>query len=180
MKEDVLARRYSKAVFELAVESGSVDAVIADFKTLEELLNKLPQIGNILSNISTDGSKRKEVAEEIAATLGLGDIAKNTFKLLALNARVDILKLIINELKLKFAEYEKLLIAKITAADASHSDEMCKKISELVGRILNSKVKCSSRVEPDILGGFILDIGDLRYDASIDGKMTRLKEQLMR
>ncbi len=171
------AKRYVKAFFEWSKARGKLDEVAKDMAILEQVMNDNPDLVAFLKNPTVSNKRKKEALKKIFND----GISAETWKLIDLLADKDRLD-ILDEIAVRFGQIHKELQGVVEAeliTATPVNDEMMKvfleKVKEITGK---SKVEISNRVDPGIIGGYILQIGDLRIDDSIRGKLNKIKAQL--
>ncbi len=168
------AIRYAKAALNLAGEQKAVEAVEKDMRQLLKAIAEHAVLRDMLSSPVVEGNSKKKALEAIFK--GLHPISSGLISLLVDNKRISLL----NEVALKFIVLNEELkgrdVAYITTA-VPLSDDMEKKALAQLGHITNKKVSLQNKVNKDILGGFILRVGDLQYDASIATKLNSIKRE---
>lgn len=139
---------------------------------------------NIASNAELDGFiqsptisnevKEKALLEVFDAANG---ITKGMFRLLKENKRVEILEAIAREYNRQFEETNGMELVKVTTAvplDAETESRVMSKALEFT----NKKVVIENIVDPEVIGGFILRVGDKQYNASVANRLSVLKREL--
>jgi F-type H+-transporting ATPase subunit delta len=168
-------RLYARALFEAAQEQGRAGEVrdeLADFVTAAA---EVPELGSLLRNPEIDPRARRAAIEEL---LGGADPLVRNFLLLAVEkGRAAELDAILEELDaLVAAEQGRLTVELTTAVELSDDEarDIVKQIEQASGRT----VEATRRVDPDLIGGIVLQAGSLRVDASVRGRLNRLRHQL--
>jgi len=174
MSESRAAIRYAKAILELAVDNTATDAVEKDMRSVVATISSSAELRQLLSSPVIDGTTKKEVLLNVFK--GSHAISEGLIGMLVDNKRVSIL----NEVALKFIilnEQQKGKdVAYVTTAvpmDAA----MEKKVLKQVATITGNEVTIENTVDENIIGGFVLRVGDLQYDASIANKLNNLKRE---
>ncbi len=169
------AKRYAKALFEIS--SDSLDAVQKDMQWLKNTFDSNPGLLKFLKNPTVPTSKKLVAVQKIT-----GDkVSKNTAKLVELLGQKDRLSLLkdvavaFNELYKKSKGLKEAEVITAIPLDDELKKRILDKIKEITG---SNQIKLTNKINPDILGGFILNIDDLRYDASISGKLAKIKTKL--
>jgi F-type H+-transporting ATPase subunit delta len=170
------ARRYARAIFELAREEGEVDAWAQRLVRVRDVLVH-PEARAMLTNPSIAAQRRQEAA----ATL-LGDRAGpegvNLAKLLVGAGRVADVDGIIEEYgRLADEEAGRVRATATTAVplDGADAGRLVTALSDKLGR----EVRLDARVDPAILGGLVLQIGDRVIDASVATRLRQLRSRLV-
>lgn len=175
MKDGRAALRYAKAILNLAKDTQSESAVYDDMilvgktlsenETLELMLQsptlKLSEVVGVLNAVF------KDKVDNI--TLGL-------FHLLQDNKRISLLASIAKQYAIIYDFDKHIQVAKVTTAVAI-TQEIEDKILDKVKAITGEKAHIENEVNPDILGGFILRVGDIQYDASISNYLNELRKE---
>ncbi len=169
------AKRYAKAVLSLAQDKGALDAVFADMQSVATTISSSKDLQVVLENPAI------KIADKHKALLAIfsntNDITKNLFKLLTANKRLALLQDVAVSFNGLYNESKGVQEAKVTTAIAitdTLKDKVLAKVKELTGR----SAVLENVVDPAIIGGFILRVGDLQYDASIANKFRKLKREL--
>jgi len=170
------AKRYAKALFELAIND--LDTVQKDMNLIEETFKASPELEKVLKDPTIGASKKLDIIKGIFGN----KISGLSLKLIQLLGKKDRLALLqdisrsFNELyKQNKGIREATVITAVELTD-DLKQKIFQKIKELTG---SDKIKLTNVVDPSIIGGFILNIDDLRYDASISGKLAKLKSKLL-
>ena len=106
-------------------------------------------------------------------------LSSELFNLLAANKRVDILKEVGEQFVALYDKMRGQDIALVTTAVPLNSD-LEKKILKQLQSITGREVVIENEIDPELIGGFILRIGDLEYNASISSKLENLKRELIK
>lgn len=179
MKERVVAKRYGRALFTLALESGGVERIAKDVEQLRRSAESIPFFLKALSDWRVDVEKRVGGAERIATALGLGKETAGLFRLLVAKERIDLLPLVANDVIARAKRFSHLLDARLVAADAGVVADLCRQIEEILSEAFSAKAQLNAEVDADLIGGFSLFVGDVHYDASIQGMLGRMQKGML-
>jgi F-type H+-transporting ATPase subunit delta len=170
------AKRYAQAVFEIAVESNSLDEWQVDFQTINEIACR-PNFGEILGNPKFRYEQKANFIREairnispMALNLVLVLIAKNKFRIACVIA-FEYNKLV--------DQYRGIIHGEIITA-VPISDEERLEIASSLGVKFGKKLYLTATVDPSTIGGIILRIDGKMIDGSITARLAALKEQLGR
>ncbi|WGK65780.1 ATP synthase F1 subunit delta [Croceiramulus getboli] len=168
--------RYAKALISLAKERGREAAMLSEMKDIAATLENSKELRLFLGNPIINTSKKGDALKGIFAKM---EEAQELFHLLAKNNRTDLLASISeNYIALSNAEAG-IQAATVTTAVAL-TPELEKEVLAKVKSLTDcNEVKLHQEVDPDIIGGFILRVGDLQYNASIANKLSNLKRTLV-
>jgi F-type H+-transporting ATPase subunit delta len=177
MKHSRAAIRYAKAVLDIASENKAVDAVEADMQNILRVLSENTQLQEVISSPVIEGTVKKNALNAIFKDQHA--ISKGFISLLVDNKRIVLL----NEVALKFIILNKELkgqdLATITTA-VPLTPEIAKRALEQLSKITDRKVTLEKNVDPAILGGFVLRMGDIQYDASLASKLNTIKREFIK
>jgi F-type H+-transporting ATPase subunit delta len=137
--------------------------------------SEVPQLRELLRNPQLDPRVRSATVEELLA--GSDELLRNFLLLLVDKGRAGQLEEIAREFERMVAEHEGIVHAELTTA-IELSDEEAR---DLLGRIEQStgrKVEATRKVDPSLIGGIVLQVGSHRLDASVRGRLDRLRREL--
>jgi len=174
MSDSRAAIRYAKAVLDLAVENKATDAVEKDMRAVVETVSNSSELRELLASPVIKGSDKKQAL--LAIFDGGHAISDGLIGMLVDNKRVSLL----NEVAEKYIILNEQLkgegVAFVTTAVPLTAD-LEKKILKQVESMTGNKVVLENKIDESIVGGFILRVGDLQYDASISNKLNNLKRE---
>ena len=169
------AVRYAKAILSFALEQSKevevnedmllIDTTIEESKDLQLLLNS-PVIKSELKKVAL---KEIFTSKVTSLTIGLID-------LLIDNKRLSILSDVTKKYTVLFDKLKGIEVAKVTTA-IPLTEALNKQVLSKVKEITGKDATIENIINPDIIGGFILRIGDVQYDASVANKLQGLKRQ---
>lgn len=174
MSQSRAAIRYAKAILELAVENKTVDVVEKDMRSIVSTISESKELRDLLESPVVQGSVKKNAL--LAIFSGSHSITEGAISNLIGNKRVSIL----NEVALKFIILNEKLkgkdVAYVTTAVPLTAD-LEKKVFQKVTELTGKEVTIENKIDENIIGGFVLRVGDLQYDASIANKLSSLKRE---
>jgi len=177
MTSDALvARRYAKALFEVAREKQAVREVEAELKSVIGVLDGHEDLERFLNHPNIAASSKIELLQKIFSGQVREEII-NTFRLLIERRREGLLRSL-------HGHYVNIANEALGQADAEVAtavpltDEEVRAVGEKFSQLTGKTVRVHNIVKPDILGGIQVQIGDRLYDASLAGKLSRLQKQL--
>ncbi len=168
-----VAARYAKSFIDLTIELGVFEEAYSDMKTIMTLCETNPDFVNFLKSPLIKTEKKQAVLKEIFNGK-LNKITDAYIQLITSKKREIYLAEIAFEFVNQYKEKKKILTAVITTAKGI-DDVIRKEIMDIVKGKGNSEVVLQEKINADIIGGFILRIGDKQVDASIARKLNNLK-----
>ena len=142
---------------------------------LRDAVAEVDELRALLENPEVDSRVKGEILQQIAK--GADELVSNFVRLLAEKGRAAELTEIVEELDALVAAEQRILDVELTTAHALSQEEFDRilgRIEEASGR----KVQASRSVDPDLIGGIVLQAGSLRLDASVRGRLERLRTEL--
>ena len=164
MKGTRAAHRYAKAILELAKERNLAKEVNTDMETISKSIIGSAELQEFLSSPVIKATAKKDALQEIFK--GVNALTSGALDMLIDNNRIALLRVVAQNYMARFNEMNHVQQATVTTAiplDAALEQKILNKIKELTGNGATIK----NIVDPAIIGGFILRIGDLQYNASV-------------
>jgi F-type H+-transporting ATPase subunit delta len=177
LRNTVVSKRYANSLIELAQEFEKLDHLFADMIALQEITECVPHFIKALSDERIPINKRVAAAENICKDLNLWNYTRNAFLLLLKKRRISLLPQIAQEVFSIIRFRKKMAVAHIQAANKFVAEEVKEDVEKILTRLLGLSVQSETEIDPGLLGGFVLKIGDISFDSSIKGKLTRMKEE---
>lgn len=169
------ALRYAKAVLNLAKESGIESEVNADMQFINATISENDDLQTMLKSPVIKASDKKKVLNAIF-TDKVNAVSLGLFNLLEENKRMVMLQPIASQYTTIYDYLKNMNIAKVTTAVAL-TKEMEEKVLNKIVELTGNKTSIENIIDPSILGGFILRVGDLQYDASISNNFNELRRE---
>ena len=174
-----IAGVYSRALFEVAQEHDVLDRVhdeLGEFAdALEDESNSELRLFFFSPYFSSE-EKRDAVAKVVT---GADQHLVNFLELLAERHRMPALPRVRRAFEALWSEERKLLAVSVTAA-VELDEELVKSIGERIQEQTGRTVDLSSQVDPDVLGGLIVRVGNMVLDASVRNRLERIRKQVAR
>ena len=176
MNNSKISVRYSRALFQSALGKKILDKVNQDMIFISEIC-KLPETKEFLQSPIIVPSKKEAVFHKI-----LGDnVEKITLSLIDLivkNGRENFIPAIARVFIHETKKYKGITESVLTTA-VKVDDKVKKQITELISDVFKTKVELKENIDPEIVGGFILQIDDNYIDASIKNKLRKIRKELI-
>jgi F-type H+-transporting ATPase subunit delta len=172
----VADRMYARALFAAAQDKGNLAEVREELSDFVTAVREVPELRQLLVNPEVDSRVKADALRELLA--GADEVVRNFLLLLAEKGRVAQLEEIAREFEgLVAAEEGRLEVGLTTAVELSdeEADRLVGQIEQASGRT----VVATRSVDPALIGGLILQAGSRRVDASVRGRLDRLRHQLV-
>ncbi|MCY4087606.1 MAG: ATP synthase F1 subunit delta [Actinomycetia bacterium] len=172
----VAHRIYASALLEAAREKGTLPAVREEFSAVVEALTASSELRGMLLNPQVDARTRSGALD---ATFAEADPTfRNFLVLLAEKGRLADAEEVHREFERLVAIDERVMRVELTTAQElseGEAQEILAQIEQRSGR----RVEATRTVDPDLIGGLILQAGSMRVDASVRGRLDKLREELV-
>jgi F-type H+-transporting ATPase subunit delta len=172
-----IAAVYARSLFEVAKEQDKLDVVRDQLGAFVDALNETRELQVFFFSPYFSTQEKKDGLER--AVTDADPVVLNFLQLLIEKHRTPVIFRVRADYERMWEEENKLLPVEITSAvelDEAIVKQLGDRISEQTGR----QVELSSRVEPDILGGIVVQVGNAVLDASIRNRLDQLRRQVAR
>ena len=172
-----LAARYAAALYALAAEQGALDETIAQMDALGRVIKESAALSALVANPLTDTTKAGPALDEALAAQGVGTLVRHFVGVVAANRRLRDLPMLIEGFASFAAAKRGEIVAVVTSAHALTDTQR----HQLHARLAESgyrSVRLVEQMDPALLGGLKLQIGDKLYDTSLKSRLNRLNYSL--
>lgn len=169
------AIRYAKAVMSVAQEKNTTDSIQKDMQQVVETIDSSNELRMVLNSPLIKNEIKLASLQQIFSSAE--SQTKKLFEVLIQNKRIDLLGEVAAQYGNLYNQLHKVQKATVTTAvpiSAALTEKVKAKVKELTGNDATLK----NVVDESIIGGFILRVGDLQYNASIAHQLTTLKREL--
>ena len=173
MSELTVATRYAKALIDLAEENKSLEETRKDMELFSQTLRANQELQAVLGNPIIAHSKKIKILEAIFS----GKVSKVTdsfFKIMVNKSRSEILYPTSKEFINQYNIIKHIVRAYVSSATPL-SEKNKKDIITELERSTGGKIELHAKVDPKLIGGFVLTVGDMQVDTSISSSLNRLK-----
>ena len=170
------ARRYAQAVFQLALEKEDLDGWLEDLTFLASTLESA-DLSEFLDAPQVAVSKKVDLIKQ---TLGdtIGSLALNLLSLLASRNITYLMPHVVEQYQRLLDVHRGIERAEVVSATRLDSEQI-RRITDLLKGVVGKDVDLTSRVEPQVLGGFVAQVGDRVIDGSTRTKLSRMRRELV-
>jgi F-type H+-transporting ATPase subunit delta len=168
---------YARALFEAAKDRGRLTEVRDELVDFAHNVAEVRELRALIENPELDRRLKLEALREVMAPSD--ELVRNFMLLLVEQNRATQLDDIVRELERLVAREEGVLAVELTTAQelsAGDAEQIVNQIQQASGR----RVAATTKVDPALIGGIVLQAGSLRVDASVRGRLERLRHQLVR
>jgi len=175
MKANRAAFRYAKAILQQAISQKRENAVASDMSLLTKTLNSSDELEQFLGNPVLPSTVKHETLQKVFSNVS--EETKNLFQLLMDNNRLPLLGAIAENYTDQFEAMQGNVTAQVTTA-VPITPALESKIMEKAKMLTTDTVTLVNTVDRSIIGGFVLKVRDLQYDASVASELKALKREL--
>jgi len=175
MKDARPALRYARAILNLAKDSKAETEVNADMQLIASTILENDELEVLLNSPVIKTSDKKNVLKAMF-TGKINNITLGLFNLLEENKRMNMLLSIAKQYSIIYDYLKSIQVAKVTTA-VPLTKELETKVMAKIVELTDNKASLENIVNPAILGGFILRVGDVQYDASISNHLNELRKE---
>jgi F-type H+-transporting ATPase subunit delta len=178
MTEYKVSMRYATSLLDLAAEKNMMDTISGDIELIVSVMEKNPALKRALKNPVIKPETKTSILNEIFKTR-INSETIHFVRFLVKKGRENLLQEIAN----KFLELrdEKLGIVNVDIKTAFEFTEGQKnELKNGIERMLNKKARLRIWIMPDVVGGFVAQVNDTVYDASVKRQLEILKQQLLK
>jgi F-type H+-transporting ATPase subunit delta len=169
------AIRYATAILDLSKSKGVAEVVNNDMKSIASTIKGNAELSTFIQNPTIKVEVKEKALLEVFASAN--NVTKGLLHLLFENKRFEILDVIAAEYSKLFDIMNNVEVAKVTTAVAMDAALEAKVLAK-IATLSDKKITIENTVDPSIIGGFILTIGDQQYNASVANRLQVLKREL--
>ena len=168
---------YAHALFEAAREREELEKTLENLKEFVNALHETEELREFFYGTHIPESQKRRAID--ALTEDMSTSTKNFLKVLIDNGRVEILEDVVPRYEGLVEEYQGKVEVEVTTA-MELSDEMLDRLKSRLGEILDGReVVLETNVNPDLLGGAIIRVGERQVDSSVRGHLQALREEML-
>lgn len=169
-----LAKRYAKALFDLAQQSNEAEKVESDLVELRKLLSESVNLREAVQNPVISKLEQKSAMEFILKKNKVAILTNRLVFVLIDNGRLSYLAEVADAYVERMKQYRDEVVAKVVSASPL-GEKQLQDIQQQLSQALGKKVQVDPSVDPDILGGVVVLIGSKMLDGSIAGGLEELQ-----
>ena len=176
MINQIVARRYAQAIFEIAKEKGAIPKFAADLSLLINTMEGNLQLRQVLQNRLVSSGEKQALVKQLL-TSEIDPFVGNFINLIFDKSREEYLAAILDAFNGLVDKENKILKAQVRVASALSGEQQSRLESKL-STITGQRIRATVEVDPALIGGMAVKIGDIVYDGSIVKQLSILKKHL--
>lgn len=173
----LISKTYGDALFDIAVENGKTDVFFEEVKGLKQVLLENPELSKFLEHPDIEVSEKVTSVEKIFHDRVSEEIV-GLLRIVVTKGRSSNLMEILDYFIAKTKEFKKIGIASVTSAAELSDVQKTKIVEKLLSSTSYKEFEMSYGVDPELIGGIVIRIGDRVVDGSVRNKLMSLKKEL--
>lgn len=173
-----LGLTYAQALYGAAQKAGQVAATVEEFESLvDDVLDKQPKFEQVLNSGFVTPEEKSDLFDRVLGKQASG-LVLNFLKVLSKNGRLDCLRAVRTALCELHDEAQGRVRVAVTTAVALE-DAQAQQIAVSLRKLLGKEPLLERRIDPAVLGGVVVRVGDVVYDGSVATQLNRVREQMI-
>lgn len=173
MDAGVISTRYAHAIYDYAVEKNDETKLYHSMATLAASFVEFPSMIKVMTNPTVSLEKKIELLVTAGGNQS-DDTTKKVIRMVVMNGRANYMR----NIALVYQEYYRkkkgTVIASLTTVTLA-TEEMKEHLKKVIAKATGEKVEFHAKTDKDIIGGFVLQIEDMRLDASVKDQLAKMK-----
>jgi F-type H+-transporting ATPase subunit delta len=175
MIETKVAKRYAKSLIDLSNERGALDSVANDMKLLSSVCDANRELSALLASPIINGDKKLSILKKVFGDK-MNKLSVVFFEIITKKGREAYLEVIAKEFTRQHKEMKGIQTAVITSA-VGLDDKLRTEVYNIIRKSADSEIELVEKVDKNLIGGFVLRMGDKQYDASIASDLKKLTRE---
>lgn len=172
----VISVRYARALLKCAMELNLEDKVYQEMITLADQYNRVPELRSTIDNPMLEKNK-KQALLQAACGKNLSELTARFIQLVLQEGRENVIQMMATSYITLYRKQNNIISGRLITATTVTS-EVEQKMKQMVQRKSQGTVEFQTEVDPDIIGGFILEYDSYRMDASVQTKLNNILKEL--
>jgi F-type H+-transporting ATPase subunit delta len=174
----VIAKRYATALLELGTEANQLDQLVDEVGRAAQAYDASNELRVVFDDPLVSVTAKRAVLDEVATRLGLGATAINALRLLLDRRRIRALPAIATRLR-ELADAQRGILRAEVHAAMPLPEEYFEKLQRELERITGRRVALERKLDPSLVCGVVVRVGDTVYDGSLVARVRQMKETLL-
>ncbi len=174
----VIAKRYATALLELGTEGGQLDALVDEMARAATAYEVSSELRSAFDDPLVAPAAKKAILAELSERLGLGATAKNALGLLLDRRRIRALPAVSARLREMADAKRGILRAEVMTA-LPLPEEYFEQLQKQLERITGRRVALDRKLDPALVAGVVVRVGDTVYDGSLVARIRQMKETML-
>lgn len=177
MNTEVISSRYAKALLSYVTEAGTGEKVYSQVCDIVQKMHLVPQLREYVLKLDEISLEKKAGLLSAALDEPLADELVNFMKLVDSHRRMELFQSMLWSFIRRYQEAAGMKVGSLITATSD--DGLCERLEDILGKRTSSKVDFSCKVDPELIGGFVLELDGYRLDASTRSALDRIRKRLV-
>ncbi|MEM7568035.1 MAG: F0F1 ATP synthase subunit delta [Pseudomonadota bacterium] len=173
-----VAGRYASALFDLAKERGDIEGVEAELGRFEDLVNANDDLRRLIMSPAFSAQEQVKGMMAVLERAGIGGLAANFIGLVARNRRLFVVLDMVKAYR-AFASAERGEVTALVTSAEPLSDAQEQSLRDALREAAGSEVSLSKRVDPDLIGGLVVQLGSRQIDTSLRTRLASMRKAMI-
>lgn len=178
MDEGKISVRYAHALYALAEEKGIHHDIYKEMQIMSQAFLEFPLLTKTLTNPMHSGKEKQDLLET-AAGGQVNSLIKDFFRFVIKKGREEFMIFIAVSYQRYYREKQRIVVGKITSA-LPLKEESILKIRQLINKEFDATLELTTKVEPEIIGGFVFEVDNYQMDSSVKTALQHIQKELTR
>jgi F-type H+-transporting ATPase subunit delta len=172
-----MAGRYATAIFELALEAGTLDQIRTELDAFDALAASNPDLMRLIRSPVFGAEEQSKALAAVLDRAGISGLAAQFLKVVTASRRLFAVREIIKAFRALVARHKGEVTAQVTVAEQLN-DARLAEIKDALAAVTGKDVQVDLRVDPTIIGGLIVKLGSRMVDSSLRTKLNAIKHAM--
>lgn len=169
--------QYANALADVALAQGAAEPALKQLNDFSAAFAESAELRNVLASPAVEREAKRGVIEKIATRIGAGKIIRNFLFVIADHQRTHILPEIVGAFQEVIRQRQGIAQAEIaTAVELSAGQK--KRFAQILERVTGKKIEAKFSLDPALLGGAVVRVGDTIYDGSVRNSLNEMRARL--
>jgi len=169
--------QYANALADIALEQGAVEPVLKQLSAFGAAFAESPELRTFLATPEVSREAKHAVIEKLASRMGASKIIRNFLFVMVDNQRTPLMPDILEALQEVIRRREGIAEAEVSSA-VNLNDAQKTQLLHTLERLTGKKIQAKYALEPELLGGAVVRIGDTVYDGSLRSRLNEMRKRL--
>ena len=171
------ARPYARAIMDAAGTPQNANAIRGELMTFANALRGSAELRALYANPGIDEASKLTITSQLATKMKASELGAKTLEVLVRHHRINDIDAIVEALATYVNAALGVAVAKVRSAKALNADEI-RELADTLSKRVGKSVELDIKTDPNLLGGFVVQIGSEIWDASVAGKINKFRESL--
>jgi F-type H+-transporting ATPase subunit delta len=172
-----MAGRYATALFDLARETNTVDAVKAELERFDALVSESPDLARLVRSPVFSAEEQLQALSAVLERAGIDGLVAKFLKLVTANRRLFAVRDMVRAFRELIADYKGEASAKVTVAEAL-KEEHAAALKNALKTVTGKDIELNVKIDPAIIGGLVVNLGSRTVDSSLRTKLNAIRHAM--